>query len=86
MSWCKLYQNLLIRQILVLPMGVEPTTAILETAALPLSYGSMWRHCSNTFYQRFQFYNFDGPKVAGYRSKIKGWLLTVREPLDASPV
>lgn len=26
---------------LVLPMGVEPTTAILETAALPLSYGSI---------------------------------------------
>ena len=24
----------------VLPMGIEPTTAILETAALPLSYGS----------------------------------------------
>ena len=26
---------------LVLPMGLEPTTAILETAALPLSYGSI---------------------------------------------
>src|SRR5678816_123053 len=30
--------------------------------------------------------NFDGPKFAGYRSKTKGWLLTVREPPDASLV
>ena len=30
--------------------------------------------------------NLDGPKFAGYRFKTKGWLLTVREPPDASPV
>ena len=30
--------------------------------------------------------NFDGPKFAGYRSKPKGWLLTVREPPDESSV
>ena len=29
---------------------------------------------------------FDGPLVAGYRTKTKGWLLTVREPPDASSV
>src|SRR6185295_4836207 len=28
---------------------------------------------------------FDGPKVAGYRT-TQGWLLTVREPPDESPV
>jgi len=30
--------------------------------------------------------NFDGPKFAGYRSKTKGWLLTVREPPGENPV
>ena len=30
--------------------------------------------------------HFDGPKFAGYRSKTKGWLLTVRELPDQSPV
>ena len=30
--------------------------------------------------------HFDGPKFAGYRSKTKGWLLTVREPPDESRV
>src|SRR5213594_4276977 len=29
--------------------------------------------------------NFDGPNVAGYRSKPKGRLLTVREPPGISP-
>src|SRR5512140_3788678 len=30
--------------------------------------------------------HFDGPKFAGYRTKTKGWLLTVREPPDTSLV
>ena len=30
--------------------------------------------------------HFDGPNVAGYRSKPKGWLLTLREPPGVSPV
>src|SRR5215469_2621865 len=45
-------------------MGVEPTTTILETVALPLSYGSTWR----SFYAIFDvFSTFDGPLVVDYR-------------------
>jgi hypothetical protein len=61
-------------------MGVEPTTTILETAALPLSYGSFRR----SFYDILNIFqllrDLDGPKFAGYRTKTKGWLVTVKEP------
>ena len=38
---------------MVLPMGVEPTTAILETAALLLSYGSPRRAIGVSFFSEF---------------------------------
>jgi hypothetical protein len=70
---------------LVLPMGVEPITAILETAALPLSYGSAGRLGVTRFLEIFKSWPFSmGRKLQVIAPTKQGWLLTVREPPDES--
>src|SRR5215469_9978032 len=61
-------------------MGVEPTTTILETVALPLSYGST-RRSFYAFFEGFStFTNFDGPKLIGYPPKQRRVYRPWRKP------